>query len=289
MTNETTARDRLILAVIAFVASILLMTWVPATVISAMDVVMKGAVAKIAATQNALLAPATTLVTFFFPFWGALCTVAGAALLVLVYPIYRGERWARPAAVGLLAIPSITGAYMTGPIMSFAPGAQMLFVIVMMAGLIPYFGILLWERSSWKHKAANFVLFLLLGVTAAWTFANGHSSLRMILARPQLNVFNESLYGYLFNLPVVWAGVLATVIAIPLLAARTRAGWWLALSAVVVMLVGTIGLYITHPNVAEFVQGIAMAVGSLVLLLIPGMGGLAKQTEKSKGGAAQNS
>lgn len=282
MTNETTVRDRLILAVIAVVAAILLMTWIPASVISAMDMVMKGAVTKITATNNPLLAPATTLVTFFFPFWGALCTVAGAALLVLAYPIYRGDRWARPAAVGLLTIPSITGAYMTGPIMSFAPEARTQFMIVMAVGLIPYFAILLWEKSSWKHKAANFVLFLLLGVTAAWTFANGHSSLRMILARPQLNVFNESLYGYLFNLPVIWTGVLATVlatvIAIPLLAARTRAGWWLATSAVVVMLVGTVGLYLTHPNVAEFVQGIAMAVGSLVLLLIPGIGGgVAKQ------------
>ncbi len=273
MTNETTARDRLILAVIALIAAILLMTWVPASVISAMEATLKGAVAKIAATNNPLFAPAPLLVTFFFPFWGALCVVAGAALLVLAYPIYRGDTWARPAAVGLLAIPSITGAYMTGPIMAFAPDARTQFMIVMAVGLIPYFALLLWEKSSWRRKLANLVVFLLLGVTAAWTFSNGHSSLRMVLARPQAYAFDASLFGYVFNIPVIWAGVLATIIAIPLLAARTRAGWWLATSAVVIMLVGTIGLYVTHSNVAEFAQGIAMAIGSLALLLIPGIGG----------------
>jgi len=273
MTNETTARDRLILAVIALLAAILLMTWVPTSVISAMDATLKGAAAKIAATNNPLFAPAPLLITFFFPFWGALCVVAGATLLVLAYPIYRGDGWARPAALGLLTIPSITGAYMTGPIMAFAPDARTQFIVVMAVGLIPYFAVLLWEKSSWRRKLANFVLFLLIGVTAAWTFSNGHSSLRMVLARPQAYAFDASLFGYLFNIPVIWTGVLTTIIAIPLLAARTRAGWWLATSAVVVMLVGTIGLYITHPNVNEFAQGIAMAVGSLLLLLIPGIGG----------------
>jgi hypothetical protein len=288
MANKTTSGDRLAMAVIAAIAGILLCTVVPLSISRAMDAVLKGAMLKIAATGNPALEPAPKLVVFFFPFWGAMSMVAGSTLLVLTIPIYRDESWARPAAIGMLAIPSVTGAYMSGPVMFFAKSSLSLFIIVMLVGLVPYFAILLWGRSSVGEKVANFFLFLLLGVTAAWTFSNGHSSLRMLLARPEPYIFDTGRLSFALGIPTVWTGVVLVMVGIPLLAARTRTGWWLAAIGLLTILIGTTHIYLTHLTTTEFLMGIVMAVVSLALLLIPVIGGrLADDTATSKSVAAQ--
>ncbi|MBC8503251.1 MAG: hypothetical protein H8D34_00195, partial [Chloroflexi bacterium] len=89
----------------------------------------------------------------FFPVWGGMTVAAGLALLLVAKGLYDGEAWARPAAVGLLAIPSITGAYFSGPVMFFA-----------LIGLVPYFSVLLWgQPGAGGAKTGWFFLFLVFG------------------------------------------------------------------------------------------------------------------------------
>lgn len=274
MNQQATKKDRTTLAVVAAVFGVLCFTVVPYLAVKAMDAVLKGAAIKIPAANNPLLVTAPKIVISFFPVWAGLSVGAGLALLLVVArAIYRGERWARPAAVGLFAIPSITGAYYSGPVMFFGKSAMPLFFIIMLIGLIPYFMILLWGKAPAGEKVGKFFLFLMLGVTAAWSFSNGGSSLRMFWARPEPYVLGVSQYGFLFGIPVTWIGVLVTIIGIPFLAANTRKGWRLALVGLACILVGNFILRLTHPAVKEFLYGIVMAAVSLALLYVPAIGG----------------
>ena len=283
MPIQMTPNDRKVLAVIAAIAGILAFTVVPLNVVNAMDAVLKGAAIKIPTAGNPLIRTAPQIVITFFPIWGGLSMAAGVALLLIAWPLYRGESWARPVTVGLLAIPSITGAYLSGPIMFFASKSMPLFLITALCGLVPYFLTLLWGKSSWKDKVADFFLFLMLGVTAAWSFSNGGSSLRMFWARPQPYALETGHYGFLMGIPTVWIGVVSTIIAIPLLAARRRIGWRLAGTGLLTILVGNATLFMTHLSTKEFLFGIIMAAVSLALLWLPAVGGrlASKQTNSS--------
>lgn len=285
MTQQLAKKDRTTLAVVAAVFGVLCFTVVPYLAYLAMDAVLKGAAIKIPAANNPLIVTAPKIVITFFPIWTGLSVAAGLALLlVAARAIHKGEGWARPAAVGLFAIPAITGAYLSGPVMFFGKSAMPLFFIVMLIGLIPYFMLLLWGKAPTGEKLGKFFLFLMLGVTAAWSFSNGGSSLRMFWARPEPYLLGISQYGFLFGIPVIWIGVVVTVIAIPFLAAETRKGWRLALVGLACILMGNFILRLTHPAIKEFLYGIIMAVVSLALLYIPAVGGhLGVEKERAVG------
>ncbi len=268
MNKDMTPGDRRILAVLVAAAGLLLVTVVPNAFLGAMDAVLKGIAVKVPVAGNPDLVSAPKIVTLFFPLWGGLSLAAGAALLALAALIYRGEGWARPLAVGLLAIPAIAGAYMSGPIIFFGRGAIPQFLLIMLVGLIPYFVLLLWGKAPVRQKVGDFLLFLLLGVTAAWSFSNGGSSLRILLARGEVS----GLYVFLLGIPAVWMGVVEVMVGIPLLVAHTRTGWWLTAIGLVTIALGTAVLLFSGLAAVEFSAGVLMAVVSLALLLIPGIG-----------------
>ena len=54
----------------------------------------------------------------------------------------------------------------------------------MTIGLIPYFAILLAEKVDLTQKVVDFLVFLMLGVTAAEDFANGHAAFRILFGHP---------------------------------------------------------------------------------------------------------
>lgn len=261
------------MALVAALAGVLCFTVLPFMIARAMTAVLEGAAVKIPASGNPLIATAPRIVIAFFPVWGGLSIAAGIALLLAAWAIYKGEAWARPAAIGLLAIPSITGAYLSGPVMFFGKSALPIFIFVTLLGLVPYFTLLLWGQASAGEKAARFFVFLMLGVTAAWSFSNGGSSLRMFWARPDYYPLDASNTGFILGVPVIWTGVLTTVLAIPFLAAALRAGRRLGLVGLGIILMGNLMLFATHTGTKEFMIGMIMAVISLVLLFTPAIGG----------------
>lgn len=260
------------MAIVAGIAGLLSFTVLPFMIARAMSAVLEGAAVKIPASGNPLIATAPRIVIAFFPVWGGLSIAAGIALLLVAWAMYKGEAWARPAAIGLLAIPSITGAYYSGPVMFFGKSALPIFILIALLGLIPYFTLLLWGKASAGEKAAKFFVFLMLGVTAAWSFSNGGSSLRMFWARAEYYPLDASNTGFIMGVPVIWTGVLATIVSIPFLAGKTRAGWRLAVVGVSIILMGNLILRVTHPGTKEFLIGIIMAVVTLALLFIPATG-----------------
>lgn len=270
--SENSARERPVLGVIAGVAGLLVAVLVPVLTSRSMSAVLTGALAKIEATGNPALQPALKLVTFFFPFWGALCMVVGVALVVLAWPIASGKGWARAVAVGLLAIPAVAGAYFSGPIMFFAKSNMAIFLIVMLIGLVPYFLLLLWDVETTGKKLGVFFLFLILGVTAAWSFSNGHSSLRMFLARPEPFSLPAGLKAFAFGVPALWMSVVVLLVSLSFLANRMQSGWWLALIGSLGIMIGNVTLYLQHTETTEFLIGIIFAALSLGALLLPKLG-----------------
>lgn len=269
MNTQISSKSNRGMALVAAIAGLLYFTVLPFLVARTMTAVLEGAAVKIPSSGNPLLAQAPRIVIAFFPVWGGLSIAAGIALLLVAWAMYKGEAWAQPIAVGLLAIPSITGAYYSGPVMYFGKSALPMFILIALLGLVPYFTILLWGKASAAEKTSKFFVFLMLGVTAAWSFSNGGSSLRMFWARPEYYPLNASNTGFILGVPVIWTGVLATIFSIPFLAARMRAGWRLGVVGLGIILLGNLILFVTHTGTKEFVIGIIMALISLTLLFIP--------------------
>ncbi len=272
MRNNTTKKARLIMVVIMVISAILMLTVLPVGVMGAADNVIQGAYAKYEILKLPLIVTAPNMVKIFFPFWAGLSMMAGAAALFLTVPVYRGERWGRPLALGMFAIPCITGAYILGPIIYFSPGSIIISVSYMLIGLIAYFAILLGESSPIITKIKNFIFFALLGVTIAYTFANAHTAFRMQWAAL---IHDPKALDPTYPLGIVagFIGVAVTMVGLPILASRSNAGWWVTTIGLATMTVGVLWFFIGHTDISEFWIGTSMCIVSIILLMLPSIGG----------------
>lgn len=282
MNENTTRNGRLIMALASFISGLILVTIVPIICMPAMETVLKGVETRYAIFQEPNILSAKGLFTFFYSFLTGLCIAAGGLLILLAYPLYKGNtKWIRPISLLVAAIPSITGAYMFGPIMLFAKPYLYTTVIVIFLGLIPYFVILICEKSTMMDKLINLIIFLILGIEIAYSMTNGISSTRMTTGWGE-QARSLEYFLYLFGVPTIWTGCLLGLIGIPFYAARHKIGWWLATSGSLLMLIGTILFFIGESN-GWFVTGLALCIGSLVVLLIPAIGGRPVRNEVAKG------
>lgn len=272
MQNTSTKRQRLIIVIAMIISAILMLTILPVGVITAAGNVLVGAYLKYEILQLPLIVTAPIMIKFFFPLWAALSIVAGAAALFLTVPVYRGEKWGRPLALGAFAIPSIAGAYMLGPIIYFSVDQIYISITYMGIGLITYFVILLGEVSPMITKLKNFVFFALLGVTIAFTFANAHTSLRMQMAM-YLHDPKDMDLVYPIGIVVGLVGVVVTMLGLPMLAGRANAGWWVVTIGLTSMMMSVLWFFIGHTGTSEFLLGVVLCLASLILLFLPQVGG----------------
>src|SRR5574340_15533 len=164
MLLSTPRNVRLTVVTIMVIAAILMIAVLPFIGFDMVNPIVKAQQARIEKfttegnPQAPLLAYTVWLVSFFFPFWSTMTLIAGLAVLVIVLPYYRGERWTRGLALLLFAVPSIGGAYMIVPWMNFIGSAQGGFppaITMMMIGLVPYFAILLAEKVDAMQKLVD--------------------------------------------------------------------------------------------------------------------------------------
>jgi hypothetical protein len=222
--------------------------------------------------QAPLLAYTVWLVSFFFPFWGTMSVVAGLALLVLALPLYRGERWTRGLALLCLAVPSIGGAYMIVPWMNFVGSAQGGFppaVIIMTIGLVPYFALLLAENVDVSQKIVDFLVFLMLGVTAAENFANGHAAYRILFGHPARPLFAEGIAITYFGWLALWVGMGLCIAAIYLLGEKKMSGWYAGMIGGLVTLVASGATHYVRHATNDYLYGALMGLSIVVMLVIP--------------------
>jgi hypothetical protein len=286
MVNNTTPGGHRFMALVACIAGLLSIIVVPELGMRVANIVTKNASMVIQMLNRPALVAAPKLVSFWYPFWSGLCVIAGTVLLLVGLPIYRGEKWGRPLALGALVIPSVFGIYAFWPItffsrevfgeialgqMSFFAKELLVFpATIAVIGILPFFIILFLEKSSVNNKLVKFLVFGLLGITTSLSFMNGHTAMRMlwsnIIADPQI-IDKALAVGTVVN----WVAVIVIIVGIPLLAGRMRTGWFLCIMGSLAMLMGTGTLLAGYWGTWDFRIGTALTIVSFILLVMPGV------------------
>ena len=278
MLLSTPRQVRLAVVTLMVIAAIIMIAVIPFIGFDMVNPIVKAQQARIEKftaennPQAPLLAYTVWLVSFFFPFWSTMSLIGGIILLVIALPFYRGERWTRGLALLCLAIPSIGGAYMIVPWMNFIGSAQGGFppaVIIMAVGLIPYFTILLAEKVDLTQKIVDFLVFLMLGVTAAENFANGHAAYRILFGHPKRPLFAEGIAITYFGWLTLWVGMALCIAAIYLLGEKKISGWYAGLIGGLVTLVGSSATHYVRHATNDYLYGALMGLSIVVMLLIP--------------------
>lgn len=278
MLPATPRNTRLAVITLVVIAAILMIAVVPFIGFDMVNPIVKAQQARIEKftaegnPQAPLLAYTVWLVSFFYPFWSTLSLIAGIALLVIALPLFRGERWTRGLALLLLAVPAIGGAYMIVPWMNFVGSVKGGFppaVTMMAIGLIPYFAILLAEKVDLTQKVVDFLVFLMLGVTAAENFANGHAAYRILFGHPARPLFAEGIAITYFGWLALWVGMALCIAAIYLLGEKKISGWYAGLIGGLVTLVGSSATHYVRHATNDYLYGALMGLSIVVMLLIP--------------------
>lgn len=272
MVNNTTARGRFIMAITAIVTGILMLTVVPKNGEAITNSIMQALWAMFEKTGNPLNRAAIDIAATYMPMWIGLTAFAGAILLIVAWPIYKGEYWARPIALGLTAFPAITAAFMFGPVMNSSRHMVMNDIVILLIGIIPYLIFLLCEKSSGRAKAKNATLFLLLGILAAYSFTNGFSALHELTARVDPKYYEGVFFTYAFGFPMVWLSTFLIIAGIPLLAGRSKVGWWLTTVGVLGITAMLLLFSVVNPN-PFYIGNFTLAAIVLLMLLSPSFGG----------------
>jgi hypothetical protein len=278
MLTTTPRNIRLAVVSLVVIAAILMIVVVPFIGFDMVNPIVKAQQARIEKftaegnPQAPLLELTVWLVSFFYPFWSTLSLIAGIALLVIALPLFRGERWTRGLALLLLAVPAIGGAYMIVPWMNFVGSVKGGFppaVTMMAIGLIPYFALLLAEKVDLTQKVVDFLVFLMLGVTAAENFANGHAAYRILFGHPARPLFAEGIAITYFGWLTLWVGMALCIAAIYLLGEKKISGWYAGLIGGLVTLVGSSATHYVRHATNDYLYGALMGLSIVVMLLIP--------------------
>ena len=278
MLLSTPRQVRLAVVILVVIAAILMIAVVPFVGFDMVNPIVKYQQARIEKftaegnPQAPLLALTVWLVSFFYPFWSTLSLIAGIALLVIALPLYRGERWTRGLALLLLAVPAIGGAYMIVPWMNFVGSVEGGFppaVTMMAIGLIPYFALLLAEKVDLTQKVVDFLVFLMLGVTAAENFANGHAAYRILFGHPGRPLFAEGIAITYFGWLALWVGMGLCIAAIYLLGEKKISGWYAGLIGGLVTLVASGATHYVRHTTNDYLYGALMGLSLVVMFLIP--------------------
>jgi hypothetical protein len=278
MLPQTPRNTRLAVVSLVVLAAILMIVLVPFIGFDMVNPIVTAQQARIEKftaegnPQAPLLAYTVWLVSFFFPFWSTMSVLAGLALLVIALPLFRGERWTRGLALLCLAVPSIGGAYMIVPWMNFIGSAQGGFppaITIMMIGLIPYFSLLLAEKIDPAQKLVDFLVFLMLGVTAAENFANGHAAFRILFGHPKRPLFAEGIAITYFGWLALWVGMALCIAAIYLLGQKKMSGWYAGVIGGVITLVASAATHYVRHATNDYLYGALMGLSIVVMLVIP--------------------
>ncbi|MBV6465292.1 MAG: hypothetical protein PGMFKBFP_00567 [Anaerolineales bacterium] len=196
MKNETTKTHRLVMTIVAVVGGLYLMLLAPTQAMQTLKIALDQVILRLI-PYDADFYPAVPILSTTFSVWIIAFVLAGAMLLILAKKIYEGVKWARAAALGLFAVPSVAGMTMMIPwfvlvlaeypekgvpphtVSGMPPAMPILFV-----NLLFYFAILLADTDTLKNKALKLIPFTFLGIVSGMVFMNGQHGVRYFIHIP---------------------------------------------------------------------------------------------------------
>ncbi len=281
MSLNTPKQTRLIVTLLVVIAGILMTMAVPLIVDSTLNPIITNQVARIekfdaqgtpeGKTNAAVIRIVPWSIGLLFPMWAVFSFIAGLALLVLALPFYQGEAWTRGAVLFCLAFPSAGGAFMLIPWLNFmGTGAGFPPALSIMAiGLIPYFTVILAEKSDWLTKLANAAVFLMIGVSAAENFSNGHASFRIYFGHPQRPLFAPGINVLWLSFIALWITCFMMLIAIYHLGQRKQSGVYLAIIAGLATAGASLATHFIRATTLDYLYGTLIGLSVVVMLLVP--------------------
>lgn len=281
MLPETPQKTRLVITIVMVVAAVLTLFLEPLMVKQVLPQVIAGQQARFEKAsasddpatqlQAKLIEDTPYLVSLFYPIWMGLGVVGSMVVLVISKAYYRGEKWARGVALLCFSFPAMGGAYMMVPAINFTGfGPFVIYtMIIALLGLIPYFTILLAEKSDSIQKVVNFFVFLLLGVQGAHSFANSHAALRIQWMHPARPSWPEGTWVLWLGPQTMWWGTIALILAIYFLGNRKKVGWYLALTGGLITMFTNFWIHLVRGTTNDYILGSIFGLIIVILSLVP--------------------
>ena len=266
--QATPQKNRTVMAVIAVVIGLLMVTVIPFIVQTSLERVLVHLMAHIAA-GNPAFTSGLTLFDFFYPVWRAVIFVAGVTLLVIATQIKKGEEWTYPLSMALFALPAIGGMFMFLPYISFVSGFPLPMVISFI-GLTGYWAFIFLRKAETMVKWTRFGALTFIGMLSTHAFTIGIGAQRTMWTRPGHPLYPDFTW-WLFNWvgEVNWVAVILLFLSIPLLAVGRRKGWWLAVIGTISILMINIPTQFFRTKTLDYLYGALLGIGVMVFLMVP--------------------
>ncbi|MCI0478799.1 MAG: hypothetical protein L0Y55_21355 [Anaerolineales bacterium] len=265
--QNTPQRVRTFLAALAVILGLFMVIGAPLLIQTSMDGVLTNLVQ--VSKERPQYSSGILLFSIFYPFWRALIFVGGVALIVSAFPIYQGKAWTLPVALLAYAMLAMGGMFMFLPYVSWVKGFPIPMTL-MLVGLVGFWCMLLLRKTDRMQKLVDFLVLTFIGMLATHSFVLFTGALRMLMTRPGQPLFVGVEWWILTMVGGIdLLVVLMLVIAIPLLALRKEAGWWLALIASLSGLLIDAPTQVIRMATFDYLYGVLLAIGTLVFLLIP--------------------
>ncbi len=205
----------------------------------------------------------------FYPIWRAMIFVAGIALIAISTKIRKGEEWTYPVAMTAYAMPAMGGMFMFLPYVSWVKGFP-LPMVISFVGLIGFALTVLLRHGNKYAKLLELGTLLFIGMLATHSFTLGIGSQRMLMTRPGKPLFEGIQWSIL---PLVgevdWIATIFLLVSIPLLTMRKSSGWWFAFIAALSALAIDAPTQIIRTATLDYLYGTLLAIGLIILLLLP--------------------
>jgi len=270
--SEASKTNRLILAIMAVIVGIFMITIAPFLIQITLDRVISALVT--ISVQKPAYASGILLFSYAFPFYRGLIFIGGIALLWLARPIYQGQEWVFPVAAMAAAFPSVGGFFMFMPYVSFVKGFPVP-MVVSFVGLTFFWSLILMRKVDKWLKWGQLLSMTFCGMLSTHAFIVGIGNLRMLLTRPEKPMY-EGLGNWVlaWSQPIQWICVVLLFIAIYQLAIPKSSGWWLALISVSSLVAMDIPMQIirltmTESTAWDYSYGLPVIIGLFIALLLP--------------------
>jgi len=270
--ENTPKRHLLILAILAFVVGLFMITVAPVLIQTSMERVI-GALVEVSKEKPAY-SSGILLFSFAYPLYRGLIFIGGIMLMLFAVPISRGESWTFPPALLAAAFPSAGGMFMFLPYVSFVDGFPIP-MIISFVGLAFFWSFILLRNVDRWLKWSQFFALTMSGMLTTHAFVVGIGNMRMLLTRPLKPLYSGLEWWILsWSNPVQWLCVILFFVAIYMLAAKKKAGWWLAVIAGTSLLVidaptQVIRTMLTDSTSLDYLYGSLLCIALLLVLLYP--------------------
>lgn len=270
--KATPRARRLILAILAVVVGLFMITVAPFLIQISMERVVASLIE--VAKSKPQYASGVLLFSYSYPLYRGLIFIGGIALIVMARAIHDGEEWTYPASLLASAFPSAGGMFMFLPYVSWVEGFPIP-MIISWVGLAFFWSMILMRKVDAWLKWGNFLALTFMGMLTTHAFVVGIGNFRMLMTRPERPLYSGLEWWILsWSAPIQWICVILFFVGLYLLAARRPTGWWLGVIGAASILAidaptQVIRSVLTDTDSLDYLYGSLLSAGLLISLLLP--------------------